>query len=153
MRAFTTVACSCSLAILLLAVGCATAPASKTADAPAASANNLAEQGKGRIVFYRPGGVFGYGMRSDVFVDWIKVGRSAPGTQFYADVPLGVHHITVPNTLYSGARTLDVTVDNSAFVYIRLSLGGSAFGGRTNLDIVPPSQGAQDTAGLKLVSR
>jgi hypothetical protein len=150
MRAYRTLAYAFTLAIVFLVAGCATTPQANPA---VTAANNPPAEGKGRIVFYRPGDLFGYGMRSDVFVDWIRVGRSIPSSQFWVDVPYGVHHITVPNTLYSGARTLDVTVGQSAFVYIRMSLGGSAIAGRTNLEIIPPTQGAQETAGLKLVNR
>jgi hypothetical protein len=92
-------------------------------------------------------------MRSDILLDRKVVGRSAPGTQFYVDTSTGIHHVAVPNSLYPGERTLDVTVVNKETVYVRTSVGGSAFGGRTNVEVMTTSQGAQEAAGLELVAR
>lgn len=147
MQAFKTIVLWPLFAAILLTMGCATAPQSNPPNALAA----LPQEGSGRIVFYRPNGIFGYGMRSDILLDGKKVGRSVPGTQFYVDTSPGIHHIVVPNSLYSGDRTLDITVVNKELVYVRTSLGGSAFGGRTNVELVLGPQGAQEVAGLELV--
>ncbi len=136
------------LPVILLMVGCATAPQPGTRGAPSA----VPAEGSGRIVFYRPDGLFGYGMRSDILLNGQKVARSAPGTKFYVDVPTGIHHVVVPNSLYSGDRTLAITVRNREVTYVRTSLGGSAFGGRTNVELIDPSQGAAETAGLEFVN-
>jgi len=108
--------------------------------------------GRGRITFYRPGGIFGYAQRAQILLDGKKVGRSAPGTKFYVDTAPGTHHIVVPNIMYPGEHTLDIIIHNKAVVYVKTSLGGTAFGGRTEIEQVSASQGAQDTVNLKLVN-
>ena len=136
------------LTAILVVVGCATSPQPDTRSTPSA----IPPEGSGRIVFYRPSGIFGFGMRPDILLDGKKVGRSAPGTQFYVDTALGTHAIAVPNSSHPGERTLDVTIHNKEIVYVRTSLGGSAFGGRTNVELIDASQGAQESASLELVS-
>ena len=136
------------LPIILLITGCATAPQLGTQGAPSA----VPAEGSGRIVFYRPNGLFGYGMRADILLDGQKVARSAPGTKFYVDVPTGMHNVVVPNSLYSGERTLAITVRNRKVTYVRTSLGGSALGGRTNVELIESSQGAAEAEGLELVN-
>ena len=135
------------LSVSLMAAGCATAPQPATANPPSASP----PEGSGRIIFYRPSGVFGYAMRSDILLDGKNVGRSAPGTRFHVDAVPGTHRVSVPNSLYSGDRALEVTVRNGEIVYVRTSLGGSAFGGRTNVELVGASAGAEESAKLELV--
>lgn len=137
------------LALALVAAGCATAPQSDTRTTPSA----IPPDGSGRIVFYRPGGLFGYGMRPDVFLDGKKVGESAPGTQFHVNAAPGIHYISVPNSIYSGDRRLEVTIRNKEIVYVRTSLGGSAFAGRTNVELIGASQGASESVSLEVVGR
>ncbi|SRR6266496_47555 len=136
------------LVVTLILVGCANAPQSETRSTPSA----IPPEGSGRIVFYRPSGIFGSGMRPDILLDGKKVGRSAPGTRFFVDTALGTHAIAVPNSSHPGERTLDVTIHNKEIVYVRTSLGGSAFGGRTNVELIDASQGAQESGSLELVS-
>jgi hypothetical protein len=136
------------LAVMLVVVGCATAPQPDPRSTPSA----IPPEGSGRIIFYRPSGLLGYGMRSDILLDGKKVGQSAPGTKFYVDTAPAIHYIAVPNSLYSGDRTLDVTVQNKEIIFVRTSIGGSAFGGRTNVELIGASQGAQEAASLELVN-
>lgn len=147
MKAIDAIVRSTLLAMALVAAGCATAPQSTTRAAPSATPPD----GSGRIVFYRPSGIFGYGMRPDILLDGKMVGVSAPGSQFHVNAAPGKHHVTVPNSLYSGDRGLEVTVRNREIVYVRTSLGGSAFGGRTNVELIGAAQGAEESAGLELV--
>ena len=148
MTNIDTIFRSTLLAVLLAAAGCATAPPSTTRAAPSA----VPPDGSGRIVFYRPSGLFGYAMRPDIFLDGRKVGESAPGAQFHVDAAPGIHHVTVPNSLYSGDRRLEVTVRNKEIVYVRTSLGGSAFAGRTNVELIGASEGKDESANLEVVS-
>jgi hypothetical protein len=136
------------LPMILVVSGCATVPQAGTRSALSA----IPPEGSGRIVFYRPNGLFGNGMRADILLDGKRVGRSAPGIRFYVDTPIGIHSVAVPNSLYSGDRTLAVTVHDQEIVYVRTSIGGSAFGGRTNVELVGAMQGATETASLELVN-
>jgi hypothetical protein len=103
----------------------------------------------GHIVFYRPSRIFGVAMTADILLDGEKVGKSISGRRFSVDTAPGVHHITVPNSVYSGTRTLDLTLKSDETVYVRTSLGGSAWGGRTNVELIDASQGEAESAGLK----
>ena len=136
------------LALSMLTAGCATTQSS-TAPSPALS--SLAE-GRGRVIFYRPSGIFGFGQTADILLDGRKVGTSASGTKFYVDTTPGTHRVTIPNILYSGERVLDVLVREGQIIYVRTSLGGSAFGGRTNVELIDGPQGAEESANLELVA-
>jgi hypothetical protein len=148
MELFRALAGWSLLVVAMLTVGCATTPQSTT---PSTVLSAPAE-GRARIVFYRPSGVFGYAMRADIFLDGKRVGKSAPGTKFYVDTTPGIHRVTVPTILYSGESTLDVSVAEGQVIYVRTSIGGSAIGGRTNIELVGPPQGTEDTANLDLVA-
>ena len=91
---------------LLLVAGCATAPPPPTAAAPSATP----PPGLGRIVFFRTSNIFGFAMRADILLDQKVVGRSAPATKFSVDVAPGAHQVSIPNSVYSGDRTLEVPV-------------------------------------------
>ena len=147
MRAFRTFTLWPILLAFVLVTGCATVSQLDATN----TALTLPQEGDARIVFYRTFSLFGYVQQSDILLDGKKVGRSAPGTQFHVDTSPGAHRIAVPNFLYSGQREIDVTVSNKEIIYVRTWIGGSGFGGRTNIVIVPPSQGVQETAGLEFL--
>lgn len=117
-----------------------------------ADAKPESSQSGGTIVFYRPKGLFGAGMRPDILLDGQVVGQSAPGKKFHVAVPSGPHRVSVPNSLYSGERALEISIVDGEMVYVRTSLGGSAFGGRTNVELIDAATGANETEKLKLVS-
>lgn len=131
------------IACALLA-SCATSPKS------GASAEAPIPPGKGRIVCYRPGAIYGYAMRAAILLDGQKIGTSSPGKKCQADVAPGPHTLTVPNVLYSGENRLDVTVTAGATTYVRTSIGGGAMAGRITLDLIPPAAGAPESAGMKM---
>lgn len=136
------------LAVSTLIVGCATTPQSTN---PSTEFSAIPE-GRGRIIFYRSSGLFGYAQRANIFLDGNKVGRSAPGTKFYVDTTPGIHRVTVPIILYSGERTLDASVAERQVIYVRTSIGGSALAGQTDVELVGSTQGAEDTANLTLMA-
>lgn len=144
MKAPAALTRSLLLALALVAAGCAT---TGTAPAPAMPTAAPAD-GTARIVFYRPGGLIGYGMRPDILVDGRKVGESSPGTQFAVSVAPGRRQVSVSNSLYSGERKLEVTVRNKEVVYVRTSIGVDSLAGRTDVAIMPAEQGASESAGL-----
>lgn len=131
----------------VLVAGCASNPVTH------ATAPQLAQPaaGKGRIMFYRPNALFGYAQRGDILLDGKKVGESIPGEKFFVDTSIGTHRVSVPNILYSGDRAVSVLVEERETAYVRTSLGGSAFVGRTNVELVAPELGAQESASLALV--
>lgn len=130
-----------------LVAGCASNPV------PNATAPQIAPPaaGKGRIMFYRPNALFGYAQRGDILLDGKKVGESVPGQKFFVDTPVGEHRVSVPNILYSGDQAVSVLVKQRETAYVRTSLGGSALVGRTNVELVAPEVGAQESAALSLV--
>jgi len=133
-----------ALALALCAVGCA------TTSGPLPTYVGPVEQraSAGTIVFYRTPNAFGYGMRPDILIDGIKVGWSAPGTQFKVQVASGMRVITCPNTIYAGQRTLEVVVRAGETVYVRTSMQGAAFGGLATIDQVDETQAVAEVANL-----
>jgi hypothetical protein len=109
-------------------------------------------EGKGRIVFYRPSGFYGGGMRPNILLNGKKVGISRPGTVFYVDVDSGKHQVTVPAILYSGETTIDITISKNETVYVRNYMGGSAFGGRTNVEVVNSEQAVTEINELEFMT-
>lgn len=98
-----------------------------------------ADPNGGVIVFYRPNTGFGYGQRGDILLDGRVVGRSSPGVQFAVAAAPGLRVVSVPNFLYAGERTADVRVAVGETVYVRTSIGAASFGGRFDIDVVPPA--------------
>ena len=137
------------LVLALAAASVGGASASVADDAP----SQVADQGTGKITFYRPSSLFGIAMRPEILLDGEKVGKSQSGKRFTVDVPAGTHRISVPNSMYSGERTLEVAVQSGEIVYVRTSLGGSAFGGRTNVEQIDPAVAAGESEKLKDVSQ
>ncbi len=134
------------LALALAAAGCATTGSSPASSMPAAAP----AEGTGRIVFYRISSPIGYGMRPDIMVDGMKVGESAPGTQFPVTVKPGKHLVSVARSLYSGDRKLEVPVRNKEVVYVRTSIGMGSLAGSTDVAIVSAQEGASESAGLEV---
>lgn len=147
MKTFGTIAGSSLVVAILALAGCATTPPASVST-PAISA--VPPQGMGRIVFYRTSGIWGYGMRPDIFLDGRKVGQSVPGAKFNVHVPPGTYRVTVPNSMYEGERKLSLTLREREIVYVRTSLGGSALGGRTNVEVVPAAEAEGESSGLEL---
>ncbi len=107
---------------------------------------------QGRIIFYRPSGLYGAAMRPDILLNGRKVGRSRPGTIFYVDVDPGKHQVTVPAILYPGESTIDIDVRQNETVYVKTSMGGSAFGGRTNVEVVSFEQAMTEIDDLEFMT-
>ena len=125
---------------LLIVAGCATAPLPQTFAAP--------PPGSGRIVFFRTSNIFGFAMRADILLDQTVVGRSAPATKFSVDVTPGVHQVSIPNSVYSGDRTLEVPVKAGEVVYVRSWIGSGSFAGRTEVEVVNKTEGENESAKL-----
>lgn len=124
--------------------------------ASAATQEVPADQGSsidtGKIIFYRPSSAFGLAMRPAIIINGEKIGKSMSGKRFTVEVPVGTYQIEIPNTLYSGERTLEVKVQSGESVYIKTSIGGSAFGGRTNVEQIDAIQGEREAEKLKDVN-
>ncbi len=129
---------------LLIVAGCATAPPPEKSAAHSAAP----PPGSGRIVFFRTSNIFGFAMRSDILLDQKVVGRSAPATKFSVDVAPGVHQVSIPNSVYSGDRTLEVPVKVGETVFVRTWIGSGSFAGRTEVEVVSAAEGQAETAKL-----
>lgn len=44
--------------------------------------------------------------------------------------------MSIPTTLYPGEQSVNITISDNETVYIKNYMGGSAFGGRTNIEVV-----------------
>ena len=139
----------CVPSVLLVAVlslyGCAaTGPQFEAVSAslPPISGKNS------RLFFYREYAAFGSGMRPDIFVCNKKVGQSVPGGAFYVDLPAGECNVTIPAILYPGQEDLRVDMGPRGVKYVRTWMGGSSFGGRTNMELVPEATAINALQGL-----
>ena len=145
-----------SLVIIILAIfntlgitGCATVgPTYSTMKKDIASLSNE----KGRIVFYRPSGIYGYAVRPEIFLDGELVGVSKPGTIFHVDVDSGKHQVTIPVVLYPGETKFEVEISKNETLYIKNSMGGSAIIGRTNIEIVSPEKALTEIDELEFLA-
>lgn len=138
-----------AVAVMMSIVGCATVgPKYSTVR------NNITALSKenARIVFYRPDSLYATGMRPDILLEGKKVGISRPGTIFYVDVDPGKYRVTIPAIMYPGETTLDITVSKNETVYVKNYMGGSAFGGRTNLEVVPHEKATTEIDELVLMT-
>ena len=137
-----------SVLTLLLVAGCASAPPPPTSAAPSLAP----PPGSGRIVFFRTSSIFGFAMRADILLDQKVVGRSEPATKFSIDVAPGVHHVSIPNSVYSGDRTLEVPVKVGETVFVRTWIGSGSFAGRTEVETVSAAEGQAQAAKLDALS-
>lgn len=108
------------------------------------------EENSGRLFFYREYSAFGAGMRPDILVCGKKVGQSVPGGVFYVDLPAGECDVTIPGMLYPGKNSLHVSIQQRGVQYIRSWVGGSGFGGRTNMELVTESTATSAMKGLSV---
>ena len=107
---------------------------------------------KGRIAFYRPSGFYGWGMRPDIHLNRNKIGISLPGTIFYVDVNPGKYLISMPTILYPGEQTLNIGISENETVYIKSYMSGSAFGGRTNIEVVNTELAIAEIDNLEFIT-
>jgi hypothetical protein len=106
----------------------------------------------GRLFFYRVYSGYGSGMRPDILVCEKKVGESIPGGAFYVDLPVGECDITIPGMLYPTDNKVSVKIRPQGVQYIRTWIGGSGFGGRTNMEFVPEATALEAMNELSLTN-
>jgi len=95
---------------------------------------------QGRIIFYRPDAAFGFAMKSDILLDGSKVGQSRNGTVFYVDVAPGKHRVQTSVIIYPGEKSGEIELRPNETIYVKTYIGGSAFAGRTNFEVVSSEQ-------------
>lgn len=98
----------------------------------------------GTIVFYRPMAIFGVGQRPDLLIDGVRVGRSVPGERFTAKASPGRRVVSSPSVMYGGVMTLDVDVRAAETIFVRTSMGGPAWGGLANVELVDAATAARE---------
>ena len=116
--------------------------------------NKIAElpKEKGRIVFYRPDAIFGHGFQPDILLNGKLIGISRSGTIFYVDVDSGMYRVTVPAVLYSGETTIDIGVPKNKTVYVKSYLSGSAFAGKTKVEVISSEQAITEINDLEFMA-
>lgn len=107
---------------------------------------------KGRIIFYRPNGPFGYAVRPTIFLNGNKVGISRPGTVFYVDVNPGEHQVTIPGRDIPGETAVDIMLSPHETIYVKNLMTPSAYVGRTSIAVVNPEKGMREIASLNFVT-
>jgi hypothetical protein len=108
---------------------------------------------KGRIVFYRPSGLYGYAGRPDILLNGKKVGISRPGTIFYVDADPGKYKVTVPAMFYPGETSIDITILQNETVYMKTSMGASAVAGRTDVEVVDSEKAMAEIDELEFMAQ
>lgn len=98
----------------------------------------------GTIVFYRPMAIFGAGQRPDLLIDGVRVGRSVPGERFTAKASPGRRIVSSPSVMYGGVMTLDVDMRTGETIYVRTSMGGPAWGGLANVELIEPATAVRE---------
>jgi len=129
--------CLLGLFLMTVIMGCATTGPTYSKmrnDVPALSKE------QGRIIFYRPTAFFGFAMTSDILLDGRKVGESRNGTVFYVDVAPGKHKVQTSIVMYGGEQSGDFELRQNETIYVKTYIGGSAFAGRTNFEVVSSEQ-------------
>jgi hypothetical protein len=138
---------SVAIAGLIMLAGCATPP-----PIPANPADQ--DPTAGTIVFYRPiYTLFGHGHRPNLLIDGLLVGRSVPGESFSAKATPGPHVVSAPSTIYSGVATLDVVVRTGEKIYVRTSMGGPAWAGLANVELIDAKVAEAELVDLDKVKR
>jgi len=122
------------LFLMTVIMGCATTGPTYS------TIRNEVTKGQGRIIFYRPNAFFGFAMKSDILLDGRKVGESRNGTVFYVDVAPGKHQVQTSVVMYSGEQSGDIELRQNETIYVKTYIGGSAFVGRTNFEVVSSEQ-------------
>ena len=140
-----------SLVLAIIAVSTLCSCATINFSDAEATIPNIAS-GEGRVFFYRNVAIYGGAMRADIFVDGEKVGRSIIGQVFYCDLDAGNHKISLDTIMYSGANVKDFDLADGQSRYVRTWIGGSGFGGRTNMEFVEPDLALPDLRKLDLVN-
>lgn len=130
-----------SLFLMTVVMGCAT-----TGPTFSSMKNDVTTLSKeqSRIIFYRPHAFFGIAMKSDILLDGKKVGESRNATFFYVDVAPGKHQIRTSVVIYPGEQSGDIELRHNETKYVKTYIGGSAFVGRTNFEVVSPEQAKVD---------
>ena len=125
------------LFLMTVIIGCAT-----TGPTYSTTRNEFTalSKGQGRIIFYRPSAFFGFAMKSDILLDGRKVGESRNGTVFYVDVASGKHKVQTSVIMYPGEQSGDIELRQNETIYVKTYIGGSAYVGRTNIEVVSSEQ-------------
>ncbi|MGD0277119.1 MAG: DUF2846 domain-containing protein [Syntrophales bacterium] len=107
---------------------------------------------KGRIVFYRPRGIYDYGRQPDIILNDKKVGISRPGTIFFVDVDPGNYKVRVPAMLNTGETSIDILILPNETIYVKTSIGAKAIKGRTDVEVVKPERAITEINKLEFMA-
>ena len=110
-------------------------------------------EGQGRIIIYRTKSIFGAAMRPEIYIDGKSVGKSKRATVGYLELSPGMHVVSAGTILYSGDDgATDVEIVEGEDVYVRVSMGASAFAGKSNVAVTTLKQAKEKKiAKLKVV--
>jgi hypothetical protein len=110
------------------------------------------ETGKGRVFIYRTKSVFGAGMRSPIYVNAKRIGKSKKGTIGYLDLAPGMYDITTEGAGFSADEGgVNFALIPGQTLYVKTWIGGSGFINRTNVGIIDPKEAIVDIPKLKFI--
>lgn len=123
---------SSGLALLLLAA-CATGP--KYSEIK--SSLTTLDPGNGRIYFYRNYIFFGDGLRPEILLNGMKVGRSVPGAFFYLDRPPSNYEVSTSTEV---TRKLTFTLSAGETKYVKTSATMGVLVGHVYPQLISPPE-------------
>ena len=140
---------ACSIALLALLTGCATAKMEDKAASERAKQFAQPSSGQAGLYVYRDSGV-GTALKKDVWVDGKCLGESAPNVFFFTEVAPGNHKVSTESEFSPNDLALLVEAGKHYFVRQFIKLG--VFVGGAGLETVPEEQGRAAVAKLELAA-
>jgi hypothetical protein len=145
------------LVIVLLGfsiTGCATPASNEIVDVNPGEVLPDLDDGKCRVVFFRPSKFFGFAMTAPIYLDQKLVGNSRNGTYFIVDVAPGYHKVTISKKMWPGPGHTLVEFETQAndTIFVKTWIGGSSYVGRTNAGVVQADEALPVIKDLKKIS-
>lgn len=138
---------SSTFLLAALAAGAAAPASAGDKPAPTPIVVPAPAQGKGQIVFFRPGAFVGSAIRCTVREDGRMIGRAGNGRYFIVSAAPGKHTFT---TKTEATDTLNVEVEPDETTFIKCKIGMGVMAGRPNISPATAEEFAQASAKLKL---
>jgi hypothetical protein len=131
--------------MIIATLGVAMASATQSASAEEVSATAASPESKGRVIFFRKGGLFGAAISCAVHENGAKLTSLPPGKFAIVEVEPGIHEYTVAS---EAKDTLRLEVEAGETYYAKCNVTMGVMAGRPNLS--PSDQATYDAMSAKL---
>jgi hypothetical protein len=137
-----------------LVASCATQVSTGTVEVSPGKVLPDLDDGKCRVVFFRPSKFFGFAMTAPIYLDEKLVGNSKNGTYFIVGVAPGSHKVTISKRMWPGpGHTLvEFGIQANDTIFVKTWIGGSSFVGRTSAGVVQADKALPVIKDLKKIS-